>query len=167
MSLLWRAIRLRCPNCGGGGLWRTWFRMREACPRCGLHLERGEQGYIVGAQMFNIIAAELLFAAIFLGVLVVTLPDAPWAVLQYGGPALMFVFPVCFYPFSKTIFLAFDLFFRPPTLAAQTQTDPPFLVTQLIVLALFVWLGRAALKGFAAETPAKAVGAETAVAGAR
>jgi hypothetical protein len=39
--------------------------MRESCPRCGLHLERGEQGYIVGAQMFNIIAAELLFAALF------------------------------------------------------------------------------------------------------
>jgi hypothetical protein len=89
--------------------------MREACPRCGLHLERGEQGYIVGAQMFNIIAAELLFAAIFVGVLVATLPDAPWDALQYGGPALMIAFPVFFYPFSKAIFLAFDLFFRPPS----------------------------------------------------
>ena len=115
MSLLWRAIRLRCPNCGSGGLWHTWFRMRTACPRCGLNLERGEQGYIVGAQMFNIIAAELLFAAIFVGVLVATLPDAPWDVVQYGGPALMIVFPVFFYPFSKTIFLAFDLLLRPPT----------------------------------------------------
>jgi uncharacterized protein (DUF983 family) len=115
VSLLWRALRLRCPNCGSGGLWRTWFRMRIACPRCGLKLERGEQGYIVGAQMFNIIAAELLFAAIFVGVLVATLPDVPWDVLQYGGPALMILFPVFFYPFSKTLFLAFDLVFRPPT----------------------------------------------------
>ena len=65
VSLLWRAIRLRCPNCGGGGLWRTWFRMKDACPRCGLKLERGEQGYIVGAQMFNLIAAELLFVALY------------------------------------------------------------------------------------------------------
>ena len=30
------------------------------------------------------------------------------------GVALMILFPVFFYPFSKTIFLAFDLFFRPP-----------------------------------------------------
>jgi uncharacterized protein (DUF983 family) len=112
--LLWRAIRLRCPNCGSGGLWRSWFTMRAACPRCRLHLERGEQGYIVGAQMFNLIAAELLFAAIFIGVLVATLPDPPWTALQYGGPALMLLFPLLFYPFSKTIFLAFDLFFRPP-----------------------------------------------------
>ena len=42
--------------------------MREACPVCGLHLERGEHGYIVGAYMFNIVGAELIFAAIFLGV---------------------------------------------------------------------------------------------------
>jgi hypothetical protein len=89
--------------------------MRAACSRCGLRLERGEQGYIVGAQMFNIIAAELLLVAIFVVVLVSTLPDAPWSVLQYGGPTLMIVFPIVFYPFSKTIFLAVDLFFRPPT----------------------------------------------------
>jgi hypothetical protein len=56
-----------------------------------------------------------LFAAIFVVVLVSTLPDTPWGVLQYGGPALMVVFPLFFYPFSKTLFLAADLFFRPPT----------------------------------------------------
>lgn len=112
--LLWRAIRLRCPNCGSGGLWPSWFRMRQSCPTCRLNLERGEQGYIVGAQMFNIIAAELLFAAIFIGVLVVTTPNVPWTWLQWGGPLLMILFPVFFYPFSKTLFLAFDLIFRPP-----------------------------------------------------
>ena len=89
--------------------------MREACPRCGLHLERGEHGYIVGAQMFNLIAAELTFAAIFVAVLVATSPDAPWDLLQYGGMALMVTLPFVFYPFSKTVFLGFDLIFRPPT----------------------------------------------------
>ena len=51
-----------------------------------------------------------------------------------------------------------QLFLRLPALivAAPTQTEPPFLVTQLIVLALFVWLGRAALKGFPAESAARA-----------
>ncbi len=46
-----------------------------------------------------------------------------------------------------------QLFLRVPALiaAAPTQKDPPFVVTQLIVLALFVWLGRAAVKGFRAE----------------
>jgi uncharacterized protein (DUF983 family) len=124
VPLVWRAVRLRCPNCGAGGLWRDWFHLRRACPTCGLHLERGEHGYIVGAQMFNIIAAELLFAAIFVGVLVATLPDAPWTWLQYGGPALMIIFPVFFYPFSKTLFLAFDLVFRPPTAQDFTERSP-------------------------------------------
>jgi uncharacterized protein (DUF983 family) len=114
LLLLWRAVRLRCPNCGGGGLWTSWFRLRPVCPTCKLNLERGEEGYIVGAQMFNIIAAELVFAAIFVGVLLATAPDVPWAWLGYGGPALMIVFPLFFYPFSKTLFLAFDLIFRPP-----------------------------------------------------
>jgi uncharacterized protein (DUF983 family) len=122
--LFWRAVRLRCPNCGGGGLWLNWFRLRRACPTCRLHFERGEQGYIVGAQMFNIIAAELVFAAIFVAVLAATLPHAPWTSLQYGGPVLMVVFPVFFYPFSKTLFLAFDLIFRPPTPEDFTQRHP-------------------------------------------
>ncbi len=113
--LFWRAVRLRCPNCGHGGLWRNWFRMSEVCPHCRLRLERGEQGYIVGAQMFNIIAAELVFAAIFVGVLVAAWPNPSWSLLQYGSMALMVVLPIVGYPFSKTIFLAFDLLFRPPT----------------------------------------------------
>jgi uncharacterized protein (DUF983 family) len=113
IRLLWRAMRLRCPNCGGGPLFRSWLRMHPQCPACGLRLERGEDGYQVGSYMFNIIAAELLFLAVFLGVLVLTWPAPPWALLQYGGPALMVIAPFLFFPFSKTLFLAFDLLFRP------------------------------------------------------
>jgi hypothetical protein len=86
--------------------------MRERCPVCGIRVARGEEGYQVGA---NMIAAELIFAAIFLAVLVYTWPDPPWSPLLYGGIALMVVLPAVFYPFSKTLFLAFDLVFRPPT----------------------------------------------------
>ena len=113
VTYAWRALRRRCPNCGGGDLWTGWLRMRPACPACGLHLERNEQGYIVGAYMFNIIAAELVFGAIFVAVLLATWPDPPWTVLQVGGGALMVAMPLLFYPYSKTLFLAFDLLFRP------------------------------------------------------
>ena len=50
-----------------------------------------------------------------------------------------------------TVFvLVVQLFRRIPALlvSAPTQQEPPFLVTQLLVLAMFVWLGRAAVKGF-------------------
>jgi uncharacterized protein (DUF983 family) len=114
LVLFWRAARLRCPNCRGGPLFSYWVRMRERCPVCGIRLERGEEGYQVGAYMFNIVAAELIFAAIFLGVLVYTWPIPPWDELLYGGVAIMISAPFMFYPFSKTLFLAFDLIFRPP-----------------------------------------------------
>ena len=109
-----RALRLRCPHCGGGPLFTSWFRMGDCCPKCRLRLERGEQGYIVGAYMFNIIAAELLFAALAAGVVAATWPSPPWTALQWGGAALMIAAPLACYPFSKTLFLAFDLMFRPP-----------------------------------------------------
>lgn len=111
--MIWRALRRRCPNCGSSGIFNGWFRMRHTCPVCGLVLEREEQGYLVGSYMFNIIAAELLFAAILVSVLVLTWPTPPWRLLQYGGAILMILAPIVFYPFSKTLFLAFDLVFRP------------------------------------------------------
>ena len=63
--LLWRALRLRCPNCGGGPIFDSWLRMRGRCPRCG------------------------------------------------------------FFPFSKTLFLAFDLVFRPPSPEEFVPVDAP------------------------------------------
>ena len=49
-----------------------------------------------------------------------------------------------------------QLFLRLPALivAAPTQKEPPFLVTQLIVVALFIWLGREARRGYRAESVA-------------
>lgn len=113
VRLFWRAARLRCPNCGRGRLFDSWLHMRTTCPACGLRVERGEGGYQVGAYMFNIIAAELAFAAVFLLIVVLTWPSPPWSWLEYGGIAMMVVAPFIFYPFSKTLFLAFDLCFRP------------------------------------------------------
>lgn len=37
----------------------------------------------------------------------------PWDLLQSGGGVLMVLAPILFYPFSTTLFLAFDLIFRP------------------------------------------------------
>ena len=89
--------------------------MRPYCPACGLPLERGDQGYQVGSYMFNIVASELLFVLVFLGVVLVTWPSPPWQLLQYGGIILMILAPILFFPFSKTLFLAFDLLVRPAT----------------------------------------------------
>lgn len=112
-TLFSRAVRLRCPNCGTPGLFPSWFKMRDQCFGCGIKTERGEDGYIVGAYMFNIVAAELVFAMVALGVTLATWPNPPWNLLMVGGGVLMLTLPFLFYPFSKTVFLAFDLYFRP------------------------------------------------------
>jgi hypothetical protein len=52
--------------------------------------------------------------------------------------------------------LVAQLFRRVPALiaSAPTQSEPPFVITQLATLAIFVWLGRAAVKGFSADAEA-------------
>lgn len=121
--LFGRAMILRCPNCGARGLFATWFRMKASCPSCGLRLDRGERGYQVGSYMLNIIAAELIFMALFLGVLFATWPSPPWTVLQYGGALLMVLAPVALYPFTKTVFLAMDLTVRPAHVDIKPDTE--------------------------------------------
>lgn len=113
LRLFGRALRMRCPNCGKGKPFESWLRMRPRCPVCGFRFERGEDGYQVGAYMFNIVASELAFACVFLALVVLTWPAPPWTLLEYGGITMMIIVPFVFYPFSKSLFLAFDLVFRP------------------------------------------------------
>ncbi|MGH2822243.1 MAG: hypothetical protein ACRDLY_04325 [Thermoleophilaceae bacterium] len=68
----------------------------------------------------------------------------------------VYVVGAVFALYLNVFVLLAQLFLRLPALivAAPTQREPPFLVTQLVVLALFVWVGRAAVKGFRAESAA-------------
>ena len=111
--LLARAVLLRCPRCGRAGVLRSWFDLLEGCPACGLRLERGEEGYYLGAVLFNVIAAELSFVVGLVAVVLLTWPRTPWNLMFWGGIGLMILLPILFFPFSKTIWLAFDLIFRP------------------------------------------------------
>lgn len=109
-----RALLLRCPRCGGRGIWRSYFRMRPTCPTCGLVLDRGEsEDYWLGAYMFNLVAAELVAIAISVSVIVVSWPDVPWNAVWFGSIALAALMPVLFFPFARNLWLAWDLYFRP------------------------------------------------------
>ena len=115
LRLLSRALRLRCPHCGGGPIFVSWSRLVPNCPVCGLGLERGEQGYWLGAYFFNLMAMETLFSVWVVVLLWWTWPTPPWTLFQLVTVALMAIVPFAFFPFSKTLFLAFDLWVRPPT----------------------------------------------------
>jgi hypothetical protein len=91
--------------------------MRPSCPGCHLILDRGEPDYFLGGYTVNFVVAELL---IVLGGgvgIVLTWPEVPWTLITWSLVFLMVVAPVVFYPFSKTLWLAMDLIFRPVTLA--------------------------------------------------
>ena len=50
--LIGRALRLRCPRCGEGKLFKGWFTMPERCSECRLKYERAS-GYFLGAAYIN------------------------------------------------------------------------------------------------------------------
>lgn len=110
-----RGIRRRCPLCGEAGVFRTWLETRDACPGCGLRMDRGEADFFLGGFTLNFIVAELILSFFIALAVVLTWPAVPWTVLLWVGAPLMVLSPIAFYPFSRTIWLALDLGMRPPT----------------------------------------------------
>jgi uncharacterized protein (DUF983 family) len=121
---LLRSVTLRCPHCGGRGLFRHWFAMKDACPSCGLSLTISNT---IGANLLNLVAAEVLLMIVIFTVVLRTWPDPPWDLLQYGAPLLMIIAPLVLYPVSKSLFVAFDLSLHPdaqPDVRVHGVGDP-------------------------------------------
>ena len=110
LTLLARAMTLRCPNCGHRGLFRHWFAMRDLCPTCGLSLTISNS---VGANLLNLVTAEFLLMIGLATVIILNWPEPPWTLLQYGAPLMMVVTPLLLYPMSKVVFVAVDLALHP------------------------------------------------------
>lgn len=85
--------------------------MRPVCPGCGLTLERGEPDFWLGAYAMNLFFAESFAAVVGLIVLWATWPSI--VVAMVVSIALAIAAPIVFYPFSRTLWLAWDLSFRP------------------------------------------------------
>ena len=113
--MLGRALLKRCPLCGAGRLFAGWFRMKERCPGCGYVFER-EEGFFLGAYVINLAIAQgmvILLAVVPLIVRLAGDPDASILPFIVGGIIGAVLAPVIFYPWSKTIWTAFDLMLRP------------------------------------------------------
>ena len=112
--LVGRALARRCPRCGAGRIWRSWFAMLHECPTCGLVFERGESSdFWVGAYLINLVVAETSAVVIAAVMWLVLGPRVSFNVLWGASMALAVVMPLLFYPFARTLWLAFDLHFRP------------------------------------------------------
>ena len=96
-----------------------------------------------------------IVGAVSLVILPVTIAAFYWKRLKGGWRTIYVVGAVAALYLNAFVLLA-QLFRRLPALiaAAPTQKEAPFVVSQGLVLALFVWLGVAALRGFRAGTDA-------------
>ena len=106
-----RGMRLRCPLCGEGRLFRSAFRMHEACSSCGYRFER-EAGYFLGSIYVNYGLTAILVVAV---VLCIELGfDRPrWFALLVGfGVATMFA--LWFFRYARALWMAFDVACDPP-----------------------------------------------------
>lgn len=61
-TVVWRGLRLRCPVCGQGRLFRSYFVMNESCSRCGVGFAR-EHGQWVGSLDINTLLTALILMA--------------------------------------------------------------------------------------------------------
>ncbi len=102
-----RGAARRCPRCGSGDLFESWFRIRSRCPRCGLLLEREEGGFL-GAMTVNYIVTAVVFLVVMVVWLVRDLPDVQVLRLTVAAIGVTLVFPLLFWSFSKTIWAAVD-----------------------------------------------------------
>jgi uncharacterized protein (DUF983 family) len=112
LRLFSRALVLRCPNCGGRPIFRSWFQLVTHCPRCGLKFER-EEGFFLGGMVVNLFIGEFIPIVGAAVTWYLTRPTPPWQLIQYGWIASAIVLPLLFFPLSRTLWLAFDLTFRP------------------------------------------------------
>ena len=109
-----RALLLRCPICGGGGIFKNWFALRDRCPTCDFLFARGEHGYQIGSMALDLVVPLIIWFFSFFGILILSWPNPPWTLLQWGSVAFMVLFPLALYPVSHTLAIALDVLFRPP-----------------------------------------------------
>ena len=113
--MLLRGAAKRCASCGGRRLFTAWFRMAPTCPTCGYRFER-EEGFFLGAYVMNLVVAQLvvmLVAVVPTIVLSNANPDATLVPVIAAGVLATVLAPIAFYPFSKTLWVAVELTFRP------------------------------------------------------
>lgn len=110
--LVRRALTRRCPVCGGRKIFSSFYTLKERCPTCGYRFER-ESGYWVSAIIVNTAVTFALFGIFFVTTLIVMYPDVSWGPVLIVGAVVNLLFPVFFFPFSKTLLMAFDLWVHP------------------------------------------------------
>lgn len=115
-SRLVAILRLRCPRCCKGRVWRRPFHFNAACPVCGLRFER-EAGYFTGAMYASYTISLGLTFPVWMTMLLSgasLLPTLVVAIALVVGLA-----PVSFH-YSRVAWLHIDCHFNPHTFESDS-----------------------------------------------
>lgn len=102
---MWRCLRLRCPACGVGPVFRGWFSNHENCSHCDYDFVR-EPGFYLGSIYVNYGLTGLILVAVCSPIVLLT--DTSYAAIT--PPALIFcvLFPMWFHHYARALWLGFD-----------------------------------------------------------
>ena len=119
--LVRRGLLRRCPLCGGGDVFETFFQPRERCPRCNFPLQR-EEGHWLGAVGINtIVTLGLLFVTMLVAFLL-TIDERRAAPIVIPCLLVACLTPVLFFGSSHTLWSAIELAMNP--LEPRDDVDP-------------------------------------------
>ncbi|MCU1396477.1 MAG: hypothetical protein JWM34_4905 [Ilumatobacteraceae bacterium] len=114
--LIRRALLLQCAWCGSRpGFRRGWFHRHDACQHCGMSVQRGQDGFELGAASINaMLSLGLLIVAGAISI-IDTYPDVAIKPLMIVLGIAAVVLPVLLYPFTYTLWFAVELMMEPPS----------------------------------------------------
>jgi uncharacterized protein (DUF983 family) len=131
-------LRFRCPNCGDGRLFSSFFKIRDECPVCGLSFYP-ESGYYAGAMYLDYALAAAVFLAVFVPSLF--LPDfTHLSYLQKNILWVIFGTVLClgFARPSYSLWLAIDYWISPwkPQRMQKTHSNGEILEVPLVSMII-------------------------------
>jgi len=110
MRRLTAVLRLRCPNCLEGRVWRGFVSMNALCSVCGLAFDR-ESGYFAGAMVVSYALAVPILAAMVIALIMLGGLDVVVALI-IGNTAYLVLVPFIF-RYSRVVWLHLDWLIDP------------------------------------------------------
>jgi uncharacterized protein (DUF983 family) len=110
-SLASALVRLRCPRCRQGRLFRSWFQMADPCTVCGLLYER-EPGYFMGALYFSYFLGVAAIIPIYL-LLWLVLPNIHMMAIGLVCFVLYLPLTPIIFRYSRALWLYWDRWTSP------------------------------------------------------
>ncbi|MGI9323833.1 MAG: DUF983 domain-containing protein [Pseudomonadales bacterium] len=109
-TLVQRGLRLRCPACGHGKIFRSWLTMNDPCQECGRKFDR-EPGYLLGSIYFNYGMTSILVVVLYFTLYLSGTMTNHQRLLALAGFSVLF--PLWFFRYARSLWIAFDEHFDP------------------------------------------------------